>query len=205
MNLKDKVYQLVKERIMSGEYEPGQQIVEKDVIDELKVSRTPFREAMNALSKEYLVNLIPNRGFFVREYSEKDCLDIFDVRYLLEPNVMRQICGKVSQEVLRRLRSSAEAAIESGEEEKIRRDDAAFHRTLVRYLENRYLIGLLENIYENDEIRLRHDRTVRSMTEGLQEHLAILEGLESGDGEAAARAMIRHLRNGRRRAMNTIF
>lgn len=205
MNLKDKVYEIVKSRIIAGEYMPGQQINEKEIIEELHISRTPFREAMNALSKEFLVNLIPNKGFFVRECSEKDILDIFDARYMLEPDIMRLICGKVSDETLAFLHTEAEQAIASKDVQRIRRADAGFHRMLIKELRNQYLVNIMENIFENDQIRVRHDHSMNNVCDALREHLKILQCLEERDADGAAEAMVEHLRLGRMRAMDTIF
>lgn len=205
MNLKDKVYDIVKSRIIAGEYAPGQQINEKEIVEELNISRTPFREAMNALSKEFLVNLIPNKGFYVRECSEKDILDIFDVRYMLEPDIMRLICGKISDETLAFLHTEAEQAIASKDVQRIRRADADFHRTLIKALRNRYLANIMDNIFENDQVRVRHDHSMDNVCDALREHLEILRRLEERDADGAADAMIEHLRCGRMRAMDTIF
>lgn len=69
MVLREKAYRIIKERIIKGEYRPGQPLNEKAIIEELSISRTPFREAIHALNEENLVQVYPNRGIFVREYS----------------------------------------------------------------------------------------------------------------------------------------
>ena len=84
MVLRDKIYNTIKERITSGKYAPGQPLDEKQIIEELRTSRTPFREAINALSEEGLVEVYPYRGIFVRDLSVKDIADGFDIRLLLE-------------------------------------------------------------------------------------------------------------------------
>ena len=204
MNLKDKVYKIVKERIISGEYAPCQQIVEKDIIDELQISRTPFREAMNALSKEYLVNIYPNRGFFVREYSYKDTLELFDVRYMLEPYVMCAICGKIPEEDIRDLEKQTEEAIEAEDEVRMYAADRCFHRNMLKYLSNSFLRSILENVYENDEVRVRHHHGAL-MIEGLKEHLGLLQALREGDPDQVRNLELEHLEKGRRRAIESVF
>ena len=83
--LREKAYRAIKDRIVSGQYRPGQPLNEKEIIQELQISRTPFREAINALNEENLVQIFPNRGIFVRELTLRDVSDGFEIRLLLEP------------------------------------------------------------------------------------------------------------------------
>ena len=96
MVLRDKIYKTIKERITNGTYAPGQPLDEKKIIEELQTSRTPFREAINALSEEGLVEVYPYRGIFVRDLSVKDIADGFDIRLLLEPRVLELACQRIS-------------------------------------------------------------------------------------------------------------
>ena len=65
--------------------------------------------------------------------------------------------------------------------------------------------GEVENIFENDQIRVRHDHSMNNVCDALREHLKILQCLEERDADGAAEAMVEHLRLGRMRAMDTIF
>ena len=107
MVLREKAYRIIKERIIKGEYRPGQPLNEKAIIEELSISRTPFREAIHALNEENLVQVYPNRGIFVRELTLQDIMDGFDVRYLLEPYVLElaavRMPGSMVEEMIRRI------------------------------------------------------------------------------------------------------
>ena len=59
----DEVYNILKSRILTCEYKPGQLIFEKEIVDELGVSRTPVREALNILNGEGLLHIIPKKGY----------------------------------------------------------------------------------------------------------------------------------------------
>ena len=65
--IRDQVYQLLKDEICDGRYEPGYWLQEKELAQRLKVSRSPVREALRQLSRDGLVRDIPNKGVFVRE------------------------------------------------------------------------------------------------------------------------------------------
>ena len=82
--IRDQVYQLLKNEICEGVYEPGYWLQEKELAQRLRVSRSPVREALLQLSRDGLVKNIPNRGVFVREFSIQDIEDVFDLRIMME-------------------------------------------------------------------------------------------------------------------------
>ncbi|MFR1039015.1 MAG: GntR family transcriptional regulator [Clostridium sp.] len=76
-NLKNKAYQIIKERIMSCDYKPNTFLNEADLIEEIDASRTPIREALNKLEQEGFVQIIPKkRGYGNRTYSGRDQPDL---------------------------------------------------------------------------------------------------------------------------------
>ena len=77
-------YDLIKERILKNEYEPGFQALEPEIAQELGMSRTPVREALIRLSNEGLVEVIPRRGFRVVPLSPADMREIYQVLTALE-------------------------------------------------------------------------------------------------------------------------
>ena len=80
----DRVYEFLKYQILTCEMTPGQVIGEKEVCDALSVSRTPFREAVNRLSSEGLVNASHYRAYQVAPLSEPDLIDLCELRTMLE-------------------------------------------------------------------------------------------------------------------------
>ena len=83
-SLRDQVFQKLRSDILSGRYQPGDELVESTVGKELGVSRTPVREAIRQLELEGLVELIPNKGTIVNGISAKDVQDIYCIRSKLE-------------------------------------------------------------------------------------------------------------------------
>lgn len=80
-----EVYDIIKEKILSCEYEPGQLVSEKEIVEELEISRTPVREALNILNGRGLLKIIPKKGVQIAPLSIKRIKEIYDVRMLLEP------------------------------------------------------------------------------------------------------------------------
>ena len=84
VSLRDQVVDQIRTAIIQGQLKPGDHIVKQDLTDLLGVSRTPVREALLLLEQEGLVTSIPNRGFFVRVFTEQDVEHIFSMRTTLE-------------------------------------------------------------------------------------------------------------------------
>ena len=82
--LRERIYEEVVRLILAGELPSGGWVDEKRVIDKLRVSRTPFREAIGILAKGGLVEIKPYRGFFVRSFSRSETADLYELFKRLE-------------------------------------------------------------------------------------------------------------------------
>ena len=88
-SLRGRVYESIREDILSGRYPQNMELKETAIGAELGVSRTPVREALRQLELEGLVNIIPNRGAFVNRITAKDVQDIYIIRSMLEGQCVR--------------------------------------------------------------------------------------------------------------------
>lgn len=82
--IRNQVYQFLKHEICGGSYQPGQRLQEVDLAQQLKVSRSPVREALRQLVFDGLLTEVPNKGVFVKEFRKKDMEEIFDIRWMME-------------------------------------------------------------------------------------------------------------------------
>ncbi|MHC1728919.1 MAG: GntR family transcriptional regulator [Syntrophobacteraceae bacterium] len=80
----DSLFQALRDRIVSGVYPPGSVLSEKDLTEEFKVSRTPYREAIRKLEDMKLVTVVPRFGTYVREVNLTEIMDAYEVRLRLE-------------------------------------------------------------------------------------------------------------------------
>ncbi len=94
----EKAYQLIRERILSGDYAPGSHLKEEAISEEAAVSRTPVREALRRLSNEQLVKFIPNQGAYVNSWDEDDVDVIYDLRIMLEGYSAARAAQRISNE-----------------------------------------------------------------------------------------------------------
>ena len=215
MVLREKVYKTIKEKILSGEYQCGQPLNEHEITKELSVSRTPFREAINALNQENLVQIFDNRGIFVREITAKDITSNFEIRCLLEPFVMQQASLRIPENVLDMLSQEAIAAEQKSYTEMLDVDER-YHRTMLCYTENNFLVSIMESLYDQNRMqRALFDRNnsgivpeerISAVRESLKEHQVILECMRQRNPEATAEATRVHLQHAeaRQRGMSTL-
>ena len=145
--LREKAYRAIKDRIVSGQYRPGQPLNEKEIIQELQISRTPFREAINALNEENLVQIFPNRGIFVRELTLRDVSDGFEISLLLEPYVVQLACKRISRDGLEELIRRNES-LRRDDYQGMKEEDEYLHEALLQYVDNRQLVRIMKNLYE---------------------------------------------------------
>lgn len=212
MILREKAYKKIKDRIVSGYYQPGQPLNEKEIIDEFQISRTPFREAVHALAEENLVQIFPNRGVFVRELTLQDILNGFDIRSLLDPYVVRLAASRMPKSAIRKLIEQIDL-IEKDKKNYngLLNEDDHFHYELLQFTENRQLIRIMKNLYEfnryqvilMDEIKNGgvSQHRLSGAIESLAEHRVVLVHMLNGETDQAAEAMQMHILNARKRIL----
>ncbi len=210
MVLREKVYQVIKDRIINGQYQPGQPLNEKEITEELQVSRTPFREAINALNEENLVQIFANRGIFVREITAKDLANSFEIRFLLEPYVTRIACLRMPDSVIRNLVERCQNCLATGYRDMLEEDEY-YHQTLLQYTDNCQLAKIMRGLYEQNRMQvamfdaaekgLVSDRRKEAAVASIQEHLGILTYIAKRDAEGAAQATEAHLIEAQKRVV----
>ena len=83
-NLRDQIYEIIRDMILRREIEPGGKIIEKELASKIGVSRTPLREALCRLENEKIIKSIPQRGAFVQKQSKETIIEVLLIREVLE-------------------------------------------------------------------------------------------------------------------------
>jgi len=192
----EEAYRRILERIVSLEMPPGSVVNEARLREELKIGRTPIREALQRLARENLVRSIPHRGTFVTDVNITDLARITEVRVVIEAHAARLAAEKATAadrnavgdmlEVLRRGRIT--------DQHELMRLDQQIHRLVYRTAHNPFLEATLER-YFNLSLRLWYlvlDRQVR-LREAVDEHVELLRSILAGDGELAETIMRKHV------------
>jgi DNA-binding GntR family transcriptional regulator len=191
------VYQRLRNEIVSGGFHPNERLVEADLAFRLNSGRTAIRAALVRLDQEGLVSREPNRGARVRLVSDREALEIEEVRVILEQLIVRHAAQRVTAADLRGLRSSLvrmRERLAKGDPMGYSELNAEFHQRIWAIADHRTAGRLLANL-KSQSIRfqyrtiLRPGRTASSLTE----HEIIVEALASRDPDASEAAMRRHL------------
>ena len=191
-------YAAIREAILTSRLAPGLPITESYLARELKMSKTPIREALQRLASEDLVVLDPFRGASVRPVSPQLVTDLYEIRELLEPLAVRQAAPHLSEDAFSRLRAAvAEGtrALAQFDVPEMGRTNWVFHAVLIEHASNPQLKRILQAI----EDQFRSFTTVIWLGPDVrarehQDHAAMLAALDSGqDPSAVGDLMADHL------------
>ncbi|MFB6835876.1 GntR family transcriptional regulator [Streptomyces sp. NPDC056361] len=145
-SLRERVYVELRERIIEAEYPAGTRLVEREIAEELRVSRVPVREAMQRLESEGFLSVRPRRGSVVADFGPRDAAHLFDVRENLEGLAARLAARHATPAQLRDLEgllARARTAAESGRLREAVSLNADFHRRIVELSGNPLLADLM--------------------------------------------------------------
>lgn len=193
MNDADHIYQELKRRIVFLDYEPGQTLREKELIEEFKVSRTPVREALIRLEADGLVRIFPNLGTIVSEVSFQQLKDVFEIRSYLVRLAGQLAAARATGEDLCELRSVIQEMKEEQDATNLMQLDSTIHELINKATKNEMLVKFL-GMLRDQSVRIRtfsHNDTkyYRSMAGELEK---LLEALERRDEEESARILEKH-------------
>ncbi len=205
-SLANMVVYSLREAILNGYFEPGEKLDQDKIADELKVSRTPIREALKALAANGFIEIQSFRGAFIPVINLQDILDVYEIRWIVEPEIVRQSTPHIPNQIIDDCENMLKEAkqCESIENERALYDaDEKFHAMIIGYCENQIFTEILQKL-NNRIVRvrtfaLRH--TGQTLNNTHDEHLSILYALRNRDAEQAAHLMELHLRNSAKRIM----
>ncbi|MET9018569.1 GntR family transcriptional regulator [Actinopolymorpha sp. NPDC004070] len=196
-SLRDEVSAALRAALVSGQMRPGVVYSAPALAARFGVSATPVREAMLDLARTGLVEVVRNKGFRVTEVSEAELDDITELRRLIEVPTTAGLAGKVPAEVYTELRSLAQAIVDAaraGDLIGYVDADRRFHIDLLRLAGNATLVDTVADLRERTRLFGLENLAERGVLEAsAREHLALLDLLEAGDGEAVRVLMHRHL------------
>lgn len=108
----ENVYRYIKDEIIYGGIQPGELLNEGILAEQLEVSKTPVREALNGLKYEGLVDVIPYKGYFVKNLSLKEIKDLFEFRIFLEGKAAELATVRATNDQIEELKELASKKIE---------------------------------------------------------------------------------------------
>lgn len=195
--LKDQAYDTIKEAILSMQLEPGQPLVEEELAQQLGVSKTPVRDALNDLERDGLVTKILFKGTYVSEISARDVEEIFQLRAVLEGLAFRLATPCLTPEDLVQaevLLDACDKARRQGDLPLCSKLGTQFHWLIIKKSTNQRLSPILDNLEDHTRrLRLVSERIYGRLEKSSREHRRILDALKQGDPLVAEQRLRDHL------------
>lgn len=195
----EDVHERIRDRILSGDFAPGDRLNETELAEAFGTSRGPVREALRELARGGLVVELPRRGMIVSTLHDHDLAEVYGVREALELAASRAVIDDASDEEIADLARHLDA-FEGSREGYLERagHDIAFHRGLVGLAGNGRMWEIHEQMLRQTMLLLRtvaeRRPTLRSRMDSAI-HRDILDALANRDKVAAAQAIDRHYRH----------
>jgi DNA-binding GntR family transcriptional regulator len=197
--LREQVLVALRQAILDFHLKPGQRLVERELMEQLGVSRTTVREALRELTSEGLVTVVPQRGAVVATPTPEDAIDLYEVRGALESLVVQRFVERANEDQVRRLEQAvqgfADASIRTADIRQILAAKDQFYVVLIEGAHSSALQQLLEGI----QARVQVLRATSLSEEGrtfaaVRELQGIVEAIKVRDAELAARRTAEHIR-----------
>ncbi len=192
--LTNQAYEYLYRKIVSCEYLPGQELNEKQLLEETSFGRTPLREALLMLQAENLIDIFPRKGMRITPFTEKSIDDLYQTRKLIEPTVCRKYITMYSKSKLLEFLKQFERA-EKGSDYDEFQIDTSFHSYLIGITENHILINLYQSVMIQ-QMRLAVYAALnddQNRVGNLDQHRAIIDALLRENEEDVQDAIVLHI------------
>lgn len=197
-SVSERIYLAIRQEIMRCEIAPGATLDASSIARQFDVSKTPVRDAMQRLAAEGLVAILPRSGYRVAAITFQAVHEILDLRAAIGPHAARQAARYSTAAdiaALRKIVAEYSAPLDVGAMQQVAR---RFHIGIARCSRNKRVVSLTESLFDELERLLRFaiDFTVKT-GEHSDEHTALVDAIEAGDGERAAAIEAAHIKSSR--------
>ena len=198
-NLEDQVYKIIKNKIVYHEIKPGERIIDKNIAEELGVSRSMVRQVFSILAKEELLTMVPRSGFYVRKIDKREIEEIYNVRSVLEGYAVKLTVPKISEKKIDQLElifNKAKKDLGKNKVNSFIKTDEQLHQTLIDNCGNNYLKKII-NRYNNHYIffRVVDLSQIERAEESYFEHYEIFKAVKNRNIELSSKLMEEHIIN----------
>ncbi len=195
--IRRKVYEYVREQILSGEIKANERLVEAKIAQDIGTSRTPVREALHSLEIEGLLESLPRIGYMVKPISDSEVVELWEIRFLIEGLAVRWAVEKARDKLIKELKKNIELAerhVASGDTCAIADIDAQFHEIIARLSGGKRLLELAQTLRRHAlRYRLESMYLPDPAVRAIEGHKAILDAIKRGDPEEISESVKRHL------------
>lgn len=200
LTLGDNTYKDLKNLILSGKIKPGERLLYSELVDKLGVSQTPIREAFTRLENDGYLVTIKRKGTFVREVSEKDIKEIFQIREMLEALAARLVCRTATEEdilELENINTQFSFAAKNNDTAVCTQEDLNLHEAILKLSRNSMLITLTSKTNFNIlSIIRRNPQKSDAAHKNSAMHQKIIGAIRQRNADEAEHLMRLHIREG---------
>ncbi len=197
-NLTTQVFEVLQQSIADGLLRPNQRLTELEIAETLQVSRTPVREALKQLEITGYLNLLPNGGYTVADFSLVQIQSLFEIRIALEPMAIKLACEIITNEQIKQAEDYYERsseAIRDNDIDKYLPLHRAFHEALYAPCGNQILWKLVRMFrYQYFDLLLTHIYSRRDWSTQIAGHGQLLKVVKERNGPRAAKMLERQIR-----------
>ena len=202
MTLNEQAYEHLKKMISDGDLSYHKIYSETKLSKELGISRTPFRDAIHKLVQEGYIDIIPSKGFRLHQLTRQDVTETFQVRSALETYCTVEITRTSTTKKAKRLFSELHFIMEEMKEilensqsiQDFCTYDFQFHTSIIHYLENEQFSAIFDTfMYRMQRLAQMSLSHPGRMKDTYDEHLAILNAMETGDMTHIYDITLRHM------------
>jgi len=190
---------LLRERLVSLVYRPGDYLNIAALVDDTGFGRTPVNQALQRLASEGLIHIMPRKGIMVAPLSIDSALELIEVRIVNERLCAQLAAQRMTPALLAQLRQRAhefETSSRAGDVHRLMNADRIFHETIARIAANPHLRDILDVLHAQAQRFWAVSLTRPGHAEEvIAEHAQLVQALAAGDGQAAADATEQHIRS----------
>lgn len=193
--IEEKVYHSLRREILEGRLRGGQRLVQEELAEMLGTSRIPVRGALKSLAGSGLVTVDAKGYYSVATFGEADIAEIYELRALLEPYAAVKAAeniGAAEMKHLRGLNQAMETSFAAGDTDRWTEQNAEFHMAIYGACRQSRLLGMIRDTWHGRP-SFSPIKTKQHLRKSLDEHVAILDAIESKDASLIERRVRDHI------------
>jgi len=193
--LSGQVRHYILTKILSGDFEPGERLIEMKIARQMQTSQAPVREAIRELESTGLLETLPNRGSRIRKISNQELSDIYDVRAQLEGYAAEVICQN-RVDITNELEDAVERMLGAAKKESMMSFASInheFHSIIIKNASNEILLKTWQTLHIQIKTFLIVNRLEKNLDELANSHFKIIDAFKKFDAEQARSEVISHI------------
>lgn len=208
LTIRDQVYKILRNAIVTGEFQWGEQLKDSQLAERLNVSRSPIREALRQLSGDGLVVNIPHKGMYVRQVTKEEIEDVIDLRMILESRGVA--LSKMNMTPQRRqkfydIRAKLTASFNNKDMEAYSEADYQLHKEVTALCNNSLIDEMNDRVYLITQLlRVSALKDTDRFEKSYMEHVQFIDHILAGDLEGASRIGRTHLEETKKQLFKVI-